>query len=147
MCIDPATLTTPVRLLTLPRVGHFRVTAVLTGPTGRSQALDLFVDTGATLIVLPRAIAEHLELQLAEICPVELADGSEVSWPVADIRIALEGREAPTLCLVADRGEPLLGIVALESLRLAVDPVSRRLVPTRFLAKPSIPRPAVIATA
>jgi clan AA aspartic protease len=124
-------------------MGHFYVTAVLTGPTGRSQALDLFVDTGSTLIVLPQNVADYLELQPADTCDVELADGSQASWPVADIRIALEGRTAPTLCLIAERGEPLLGVVALESLRLTVDPVRRRLVPAKAFAKPVQPHPAI----
>jgi predicted aspartyl protease len=122
-------------------MGHFYVRGVLTGPTGISESLDLFVDTGSTLIVLPPDVAERLQLRPAEPCTIELADGSEASWPLADIRVALEGRAAPTLCLIADRGEPLLGVVALESLRLGVDPVRRRLIPTRAIAKPTLPRP------
>jgi predicted aspartyl protease len=34
----------------------------LTGPTGRSEDAELLVDTGATLLVVPRALAERLEL-------------------------------------------------------------------------------------
>jgi len=119
-------------------MGHFYVRGTLTGPTGVSESLDLLVDTGSTLIVLPTHVAERLQLRPAELCTVELADGSEASWPLADIRVALEGREAPTLCLIADHGEPLLGVVALESLRLGVDPVRRRLAPTRAFAKPTL---------
>ena len=128
-------------------MGHFHVQALLTGPTGISESLDLFVDTGSTLIVLPRVVAERLQLRAGETFPVELADGGEATWAVAEIRVALEGREAPMLCFIADRGEPLLGVVALESLFLAVDPVGRRLVPTKALAMPSTPRPPVAVPA
>ena len=128
-------------------MGHFYVRTRLTGPTGLTEEVDLFVDTGSTLIVLPHAIAERLDLQPVGSYPVELAGGAQDAWPVADVRIALEGREAPTLCFVADHGEPLLGVVALESLFLAVDPVGRRLVPTKAFAMPSTSRPAVAVPA
>ncbi len=38
-------------------MGLFRVTARLTGPTGRSEEVDLLVDSGATLLVVPRDLA------------------------------------------------------------------------------------------
>ena len=100
--------------------------------------LDLFVDTGATLIVLPRAIAERLEVRPTQTCQVQLGGGVEQTWPVGEIRVALEGREAPMLCLISEGGAPILGVVALESLGLAVDPVRRRLVPGKFFAMPSV---------
>ena len=128
-------------------MGHFHVTARLTGPTGSSEDLPLFVDTGSTLIVLPRSVAERLGLQPLGTYPVELAGGVVDAWPVADIRVGLQGREAPTLCFISDRGEPLLGVVALETLFLAVDPVGRRLVPTKAFAMPSVPRRAAAVSA
>ena len=118
-------------------MGHFNVQTRVVGPTGLSETLDLFVDTGATLVILPRAIADRLELHPTQTCPVELAGGVVQTWPVAEIRVALEGREAPMLCLISEGGAPILGVVALESLGLAVDPVRRRLVPSRFFAMPS----------
>jgi hypothetical protein len=36
------------------------------------------------------------------------------------------------LCLISAGGPPILGVVALEILGLAVDPVGRRLVPSRY---------------
>jgi hypothetical protein len=48
---------------------------------------------------------------------------------VAEVRLALEGREVTTPCFVAPAGAALLGAVALESLFLAADPVAKRLVP------------------
>ena len=98
-------------------MGHFNVQTRVTGPTGVSEILDLFVDTGATLIVLPRAIAERLELRSTETCRVELAGGVEETWPIAEIRVALEGREAPMLCLISEGGPPILG--SLDALRSA----------------------------
>ena len=123
-------------------MGHFHVAARITGPTSVIETVELLVDTGATLVVLPRALAERLDLRATDTCQVELAGGIEETWPVAEIRIAIEGREAPVLCLIAEAGTPLLGVVALETLRLAVDPVRRRLVTVKALAMPTAQHPA-----
>ena len=114
-------------------MGHFGVTARLTGPTGRSEQVELLVDTGATLVVLPRSLADRLEVQTRRFQRVVIAGGAEADWPVAEVRVAIEGREVPTLCFIAPEGPPLLGAVALESLFLLVDPMARRLVPTKGL--------------
>jgi predicted aspartyl protease len=53
----------------------FRVKGRLTGPTGRSEDADLLVDTGATLLVVPRSLAERLELVVRRSQPVLIAGG------------------------------------------------------------------------
>jgi predicted aspartyl protease len=115
-------------------MGQFSVPARLTGPTGRGEAVDLLVDTGATLVVVPRPLAERLELVVKFHKPVLLAGGTEATWPIAEVRVAIGDEDVPTFCLIAPDGPALLGAVTLESLFLAVDPVAKRLVPTRGLA-------------
>ncbi|MDR7482318.1 MAG: aspartyl protease family protein [Armatimonadota bacterium] len=110
-------------------MGLFRVTARLTGPTGVAEDADLLVDTGATLLVVPRDLADRLGLRPTRQQPVVVAGGRREVWPVAEVRLALNGQEVTTPCFVAPGGPPLLGAVALESLFLAVDPVAKRLVP------------------
>lgn len=112
-------------------MGLFRVSGRLTGPTGRSEVVDLLVDTGATLLVVPRPLAERLDLTPSRTHPVEIAGGQEQVWPVAEARLALDGQEVTTPCFIAPGGPPLLGAVALESLFLAVDPVAKRLIPVK----------------
>ena len=54
-------------------MGLFHVTARLAGPTGRTATLDLLVDTAATLLVVPRSLADQLELApLRQSPPVTL---------------------------------------------------------------------------
>jgi predicted aspartyl protease len=110
-------------------VGLFRVTGQLTGPTGRTEQVELVVDTGATLLAVPRALAERLELVAARSQPVVIAGAERAVWPVPEVRLRLDGQEVTTPCLIAPGGPALLGAVALESLFLAVDPVAKRLVP------------------
>ena len=109
-------------------MGLFHVKARLTGPTGRGEEVELLVDTGATLTVVPRPLAERLELKPSRSQRV-IAGGQRDVWPVAEARLALDGNEITTQCFIAPDGPPLLGAVALESLFLAVDPVAKRLIP------------------
>lgn len=110
-------------------MGLFHVSARLTGPTGRTVTLDLLVDTGATLLVVPRSLADQLELATLRTQAVQTAGGRREVWPVAELRVAVDGREVTTPCFIAPGGPALLGAVALESLFLAPDPVAKRLVP------------------
>lgn len=110
-------------------MGLFRVSGRLTGPTGRSEAVELLVDTGATLLVIPRSMAERLEIASLRSQPVVIAGGQREVWPVGEVRLALDSQEVTTPCFIAPDGPALLGAVALESLFLAVDPVSKRLIP------------------
>jgi clan AA aspartic protease len=109
-------------------MGLFHAAARLTGPTGRTATVDLLVDTGATLLVVPRPLADELELRSVREQPVRIAGGRREVWPVAEVRVAVKGREATTPCFIAPGGRALLGAVALESLFLAVDPVAKHLV-------------------
>ncbi|OLC12501.1 MAG: hypothetical protein AUH29_16050 [Candidatus Rokubacteria bacterium 13_1_40CM_69_27] len=114
-------------------MGQFRVTARLTGPTGLSEQTELLVDTGATLVVLPRSLADRLEVEARRLQPVIIAGGVGATWPVAEVRVTIDAQEVTTPCFIAPDGPALLGAVALESLFLAVDPVAKRLVPTKGL--------------
>jgi predicted aspartyl protease len=110
-------------------VGLFRVAGRLTGPTGYGEDVELLVDTGATLVVVPSDLADRLQLTSRRQQPIVIAGGTRDVWPVAEVRLSLDGREVTTPCFIAPGGPPLLGAVALESLFLAVDPVAKRLVP------------------
>jgi len=110
-------------------MGLFRVRGRLTGPTGRSEDAELLVDTGATLLVVPRALAERLELVARRSQQVLIAGGQRAEWPVAEVGLSLNGADVTTPCFIAPDGPALLGAVALESLFLAVDPIAKRLIP------------------
>ena len=120
-------------------MGLFYVKGSLAGPTGRKEETEFLVDTGATLLVVPRPMAERLGLTPTRSQRVMIAGGQHEVWPVAEVRLALDGEETTTPCFIAPAvrslgpgrpgGPPLLGAVALESLFLAVDPVAKRLIP------------------
>ena len=107
----------------------FNVKGSLAGPTGHKEEVEFLVDTGATLVVVPQALAGRLGLTPNRSQRIVIAGGQRETWPVAEIRLALDGQETTTPCFIAPAGPPLLGAVALESLFLAVDPVAKRLIP------------------
>jgi predicted aspartyl protease len=128
-------------------MGHFHVPAELTGPTGIVERVELLVDTGATFLTIPLAVAERLALSPTRIAAIRVAGGTRERWPLADVRLSLGTDEIVTPCLIAPAGAALLGAVALETLLLAVDPVARRLVPTDGYAMPARVSSSLLATA
>ena len=76
-------------------MGLFHVTGRLTGPTGRVEQIELLVDTGATLLVVPQPLAHRLELVARRSQPVVFAGGQRDVWPVAEVRLTLDGQVSP----------------------------------------------------
>src|SRR3990167_11181035 len=105
-------------------MGLFYVKGFLAGPTGQQAEVEFLVDTGATLVVVPQPLAERLALAPTRSQRVVIAGGQREVWPVAEVRLTLDGQETTTPCFIAPAGPHLLGAVALESLFLAVAPRS-----------------------
>lgn len=94
-------------------------------------------DTGAMMLCIPRRIAEHLQLEVAEERRVELADGSHVSVSyVGPIRVRFGDRACFVGAFVMG-DEVILGAVPMEDMDLVVSPstrsVSVRPEPSRHL--------------
>jgi clan AA aspartic protease len=115
----------------------FRVEFEIIEASGEaSERVEALVDTGATHTWIPRSQLERLGYQSEDDWEFVLADGREVTYGMGWIRIRFDGRVQPTPVIFSDDGsEPLLGVVTLEELRLGVDAVNRRLVPTPGLLK------------
>ena len=100
----------------------------------RFEAVEVMVDTGSTYTAIPGDLLRRLGVPVAEIAQSEIADGSMAPIEVGDTIIRLEGRQFPTPVIFGGDGEPcLLGVMALERARLAVDPVNGRLIPVNVL--------------
>ena len=82
---------------------------------GRLKELEALVDTGATYTWIPPSVLEELGMTSEEQLTFVLAYGREVSYPIAQVRIRLNGRERFAICVFGEEGtEPLLGAVTLE---------------------------------
>ena len=96
----------------------------------RFEPVEVMVDTGATFSQVPGAMLRRLGMSPQRTMNVRLADGSIIEDQVCDALIRLEGETFVTPVSFGREGEPsLLGVVALETALLAVDPIGQRLVP------------------
>lgn len=110
-------------------MGLFHVKGRLTGPSGNAEEVEFLVDTGATLSVVPQALAQKLDLKPTRSQRVVIAGSQHATWPIAEARLKIDADEITTRCFIAPNGPALLGAVALESLFVAIDPVGKRLIP------------------
>ncbi len=112
-------------------MGTFRVKVDVGDPEGRRyERVDAVVDSGATYTSLPRPLLAALGVTAHAHASFVLADGRRVEREIARTWIRIDDRIEMTLVVLAEPGDPpLLGAYALEGLRLAADPVARRLVP------------------
>ncbi len=126
-------------------VGRFSVDVVLTNiedltrakiggiPPSQVRRLTVrgVVDSGATRLVIPAAVAEKLGLEISGTVKVRYADGRSADRPVArGIRLAYAGRDDIFSAVVEpDRNSALIGAIVMEALDLIVDCTAQRLVP------------------
>ena len=86
------------------------------------------VDTGATDSLVPRPHLEAIGLEPEGKRVYELADGSEIAVDGAVAKIEFMGEFVGGTVIFGDAdAEPLLGVTALESVGIEVDPVSQQL--------------------
>ena len=109
----------------------YSVRFVLYGPDrSGSRPLIGVVDTGASFTVIPAPILDELNIARAEREEFSLADGSVHNLDIGYAQVELQGyAEAVRVVFGSDPHKTLIGFTTLLDLRLAVDPVNRRLLP------------------
>ena len=94
----------------------------------RSWQGSFLVDTGAIDSLVPRPHLEAIGLHPVGQRVYETADGREVTLDITIARIDLMGEPTAGVIIFGDaEAEPLLGVTALESVGVEVDPVNQRL--------------------
>ena len=112
-------------------MGTFRVEIEIGDAAGeRWETVEALVDTGATYTTLPAPLLQRLGVAPHVRDTFVLADGRRVECDIGHGWIRVGGRSVVTLIVCGEADAlPLLGAYALEGLRLAADPIGRRLVP------------------
>ena len=111
-------------------MGATHVTVTIRNPAEPERAWEglFLVDTGATDSLVPRPSLEAIGLQPKGRRTYELADGSEIAMDITTGDIEFMGETVGgTILFGADDAEPLLGVTALESVGIEVDPLNQRL--------------------
>ncbi len=112
-------------------MGVFNWPLRLTSPDGQhSLDLEAMVDTGASYTIVPSRLLRQLGVEPFDTISLVLADGRPIEMGLGRATATIDGRSEPTLVVFGeDNARPLLGAYTLEGLRLAVDPVHRKLIP------------------
>lgn len=115
-------------------MGLVHVEVIVAGTTGRSEAVEFLVDSGAKYSLLPDGVWQRLELECQRQLTFVLADGSKVERRVGEARFSYAGTSAWSPVILGEPGdEALLGVVTLETLGLVLDPFNRTLQPARMM--------------
>jgi clan AA aspartic protease len=89
---------------------------------------DFLVDTGATDSLAPSVELKKIGVKPVGTTTYELADGTKKEYPFGLVRIELMGEiTAGRVIFGADDAEPLIGVTALESVGITVDPANQTL--------------------
>lgn len=111
-------------------MGLTKVTTKLTGfgDPGRSYEEVFLVDTGATDSMVAADELERIGIVKEGKTAYELADGTVKEYPYGLARIEFMGEITAGRVIFGEPGiEPLLGVTALESVGIMVDPANKTL--------------------
>ncbi len=107
---------------------HVQVTVRNPADPARSWEGTFLVDTGAIDSLVPRDRLKQIGLRRRGHRTYELADGRETVMDIAVAELEFMGEVVgATIVVGEDDTEPLLGVTALESLGIEVDPTNQRL--------------------
>ena len=110
-------------------MGATHVTVTVRNPADPEKCWEglFLVDTGATDSLVPGPHLDAIGLKPRGKRVYELADGSEIVMDITVGEIEFMGETVGgTILYGAANAEPLLGVTALESVGIEVDPVSQR---------------------
>ena len=111
-------------------MGIIHTSVIIRNPAEPDRAWEgvFLVDTGATDTLIPRPHLEGIGLKPRGRRVYEMADGSEISMDVTTAEVEIMGEIVGTRILYGEADiEPLLGVTALQSAGIAIDPRSESL--------------------
>jgi clan AA aspartic protease len=117
-------------------MGHVRVSVRIGNPNRREAAVEVknaLVDKGASWTTVPRGLADQLGLEVLGRKRVTTANGT-VQADQSYAFVEIEGRQTIHEVLITDAFPGvLIGVLTLEGLGFAVDPVNERLIDSELL--------------
>ena len=111
-------------------MGATHVTVTIRNPADPSRSWDglFLVDAGATDCLVPRTCIEAIGLEPEGQRFYETADGRQIKMDFSRAFIEFMGDLTAGRIIIGDEdAEPLLGLMALESAGIEVDPINQRL--------------------
>lgn len=118
-------------------MGIIKVTTTITNlaKSREGYEAEFLVDTGSIDCMAPESKLAEAGVEVEGKNVYELANGQPVEYNYGYARVAFMGSETVAQVIFGpEKAEPILGVVALENVGIAVDPVSKTL--RRMTAKP-----------
>jgi predicted aspartyl protease len=95
----------------------------------RVEVSDALVDTGATLLSMPKRLITQLGLQPIRARQARTSAGPMTVQTYGTVRLTIQGRDCPSdVTELPDDCPVLIGQIPLELLDFVVDPVGQRLI-------------------
>jgi len=111
-------------------MGATHVTVAIANPADLNRRWEglFLVDTGGIDCYVPAKHFQSIGIEPTGKRTYELADGSEVALDIGVARVEFMGEiVGATVIFGSDDAEPLLGVTALQSVGIEVDPQDQRL--------------------
>jgi clan AA aspartic protease len=111
-------------------MGATKVTVAVVNPSDANRRWEglFLVDTGSIDCYVPASRLREIGIQPIGQRTYELADGTELALDVGVAQVEFMGEAVgATVIFGRDDAEPLLGVTALESVGIEVDPQNQRL--------------------
>jgi clan AA aspartic protease len=100
----------------------------------KSKELDFLVDTGAFLSIVPKEILKEIGVKPEQRKVFTLANGKKIMRRIGQVIFHYKKYYGPSWVIFGEREDKtLLGVLAIESMGLEVDPIKKRLKPTELL--------------
>lgn len=114
--------------------GHVEVKLSLSNTTTGKRIEEIgLADTGATLTVLPRKLADDLDLPIRAQSKA-LTAGGQISIDLSDANVEIAGKTTTVRVAISDIiDRVLVGVTTLETLGLTVDPLTGQVKESYFL--------------
>ena len=113
---------------------YVRVNVAAPGTPDRSEEIELLVDTGAMLSVLPRPLLERLGIEAVYTQKARVFGGAVLERDVGVVLFTYDGAAGGVAVLFGEEDDQqVLGVTALEVMGLVVDPRSGQLERTDVL--------------
>ncbi len=98
--------------------------------------VEMLVDTGAIFTLVPRRVLQELGVEASGKRVFQTIDGSPIEREVGVVQMEVQGQQPPgpvPVIFGEDEDGSVLGVTALESMGLKVDPATGKLVKTDLL--------------
>ncbi|MBE0415155.1 MAG: hypothetical protein IBX36_01245 [Dehalococcoidia bacterium] len=94
----------------------------------RQKEVELLIDTGATMSVIPRQILDGLGIKPVKRDSFRVFGGGGIERDIGPLLLKYEDRIAFTQVAFGEKDDtPVLGAIALETMGYQVDPVTKKL--------------------